>query len=140
MVVASRDLGVPGMSRPWQAIYHPRLVVRLQLIVATSLLCLLVLGSAAVVGSYHLMLDARVDELRAISEQAVSIAEQLQGQVRAGKLTRDQAILQYRDIIRPIRYGHGSGYYFAYGMDGNTIVLGPHPRGRRHQSLLDPGR
>jgi methyl-accepting chemotaxis protein len=73
------------------------------------------------------MLDARVDELRAISEQAVSIAEQLQGQVRAGKLTRDQAILQYRDIIRPIRYGHGSGYYFAYGMDGNTIVLGPTP-------------
>jgi len=113
------------MSQLWQAIYHSRLVVRLQLIVATSLLCLLVLGSWAVVDSYDLMLAARVDKLRAISEQAVSIAEQLQARVRAGSLTRDQAIQQYRDIIRPIRYDGGAGYYFAYGMDGNTIVLGP---------------
>lgn len=119
--------GVLAMSDLWHSICHPRLVVRLQLIVAASLLCLLVLGSFAVVDSYNLMLAARIDKLRAISEQAVSIAGQFQERVRAGGLTRDQAIQQYRDIIRPIRYDGGAGYYFAYGMDGTTMVLGPTP-------------
>jgi hypothetical protein len=55
------------MSQLWRVIRQSRLVVRLQLIVATSLLCLLVLGGLAVVESYYLMLDARVGKLRAIS-------------------------------------------------------------------------
>ncbi len=115
------------MSKVWQAIQHPRLVLRLQLIVITSLLCLVVFGSLAVVESHHLMLDARTDKLRSISDQAVSIAEQLQRQEREGSLTHDQAIKQYRDTIRPIRYDNGAGYYFAYDMEGNTFVLGPDP-------------
>ncbi len=46
---------VLAMSKVWQAIQHPRLVLRLQLIVITSLLCLVVFGSLAVVESHHLI-------------------------------------------------------------------------------------
>ena len=115
------------MSRYWQAIRHPRLSTRLQLIVVSSLLCLLVLGGLAVVESYNVMWEARVDKLRAISDQAVSIAAGFEQRVAAGTLTREQAMQQYRDAIRPIRYDGTAGYYFVYGMDGTTLVLGPTP-------------
>ncbi len=60
-----------------------------------------------------------------MTEQAVSIAATLEQRVQAGGITRDQAIQQFRDAIRPIRYDAGAGYYFAYDMDGKTLVLGP---------------
>ncbi len=115
------------MSRLWEIIVHPRLAIRLQLIVASSLLCLLILGGVAIFKIDNLMWDARVDKLHSITDQAVSIAAELERRVQAGSLTRDQAIQQYRDTIRPIRYDGTSGYYFAYGMDGTTLVLGPTP-------------
>jgi methyl-accepting chemotaxis protein len=116
------------MSRLWKAIWQPRLSVRLQHIAATALICLLILGGLAVNENYNVMLDARVDKLRAITEQAVSIAAELERQVEAGKLNRDQAIQQFRDAIRPIRYDGGAGYFYAYGMNGKTLVLGPTPQ------------
>jgi methyl-accepting chemotaxis protein len=115
------------MSRLWQAVCHPRLAFRLQLIVAGSLLCLLLLAGLAVSEQYTLMWDARVDKLRSITDQAVSMATTLQQRVQAGSLTREQAIQQFRDLIRPIRYDGGAGYYFAYGLDGKTLILGPTP-------------
>jgi methyl-accepting chemotaxis protein len=115
------------MIRLWHAIRQPRLAIRLQMITATALICLIALGGLAVSDIYRTMLNARVDKLRAITDEAVSIAVQLQHDVEGGKLSREQAIERYRDAIRPIRYDGGSGYYFAYGMDGTTLVLGPTP-------------
>jgi methyl-accepting chemotaxis protein len=111
----------------WHAIRQPRLSIRLQLITATALLCLVALGSLAIRESYNTMWNARVDKLRAITEQAVSMSAELQRGVQAGKLSNEQAIQQYRDAIRPIRYDGGAGYYFAYSMDATTLVLGPTP-------------
>jgi methyl-accepting chemotaxis protein len=99
----------------------------MQLIVATSLLCLLALGGLAVAEQYRLMWDARADKLHTIIDQAASLAGELQRRVQAGTLTTDQAIVQFRDSIRPMRYGDGAGYLFAYGMNGKTLVLGPTP-------------
>jgi len=115
------------MSILRQAIYQPRLAIRLQLIVATSLVCLLVLAGFAFFGQYELMWNARVDTLRTATEQAVSIAGEFERRVHAGELTSEQALRQFRDTIRPIRYNGKAGYLFAYGMDGNTLVLGPTP-------------
>ena len=114
------------MSGLWQFL-HPRLGIRLQLIVVTALLCLLVLGGLAAVESYDLMWDARAEKLQAITEQAISIAASLEAQVRKGSLTREQAVQRFRDTIRPMRYDGGEGYYFAYAMDGTVLVLGPSP-------------
>jgi methyl-accepting chemotaxis protein len=116
------------MSGLWRSVRHPSLALRLQLIVATSLLCLVLLGALAVYDRYDVMLDARVEKLRAVTDQAVSIAGELERQVQAGSLGREQAQQQFRDIVRPIRYDGSAGYLFAYGMDGNTLVLGPTPK------------
>jgi methyl-accepting chemotaxis protein len=110
-----------------QAIYHPRLAIRLQLIAFTALLCLAVLANLAIVESYNLMSNTRVHLLRAMTEQAISISSALEQRVQTGNLTREQAIQQYRDAIRPIRCDAGAGYYFDYSMDGTTLVLGPSP-------------
>ena len=75
--------------------------------------------------SYDRTWDARIDELRVICEQAVSISADFQRRVQAGSLTQEQAIAQYRDAIRPIRYDGGAGSYFVYGMDGDALVPGP---------------
>jgi methyl-accepting chemotaxis protein len=111
----------------WHSVRHPRIGVRLQLITATALLCLIALGGLAIRSNYDIMWNARVDKLRAITEQAVSIAAELQRDVQAGKTSTEQAIQRYRDAIRPIRYDGGAGYYFAYSMDATTLVLGPTP-------------
>ena len=116
------------MSRLWQSIRHPRLAIRLQFIVAGALVCLLALGALAATEQYNVMWSARVDKLRAVTDQAVSLAADLQRQVAAGTLTQDQAIQRFRDTVRPLRYDGGAGYYFVYGLDGTTLVLGPTPQ------------
>jgi methyl-accepting chemotaxis protein len=115
------------MPRLWQSIRHPRLAIRLQFIVAGALACLLALGALAAVEQYNVMWAARVDKLRAVTDQAISLAADLQRQIAAGALTQDQAIRRFRDTVRPIRYDDGAGYYFAYGLDGTTLILGPTP-------------
>ena len=49
------------MSGLWNSIRHPHLAVRLQLIAATSLLCLVVLGGLSIYERYNQMLEARVE-------------------------------------------------------------------------------
>ena len=115
------------MSRMLQAIRQPCLAIRLQFIVVTALLCLLVLGGISIADRYNLMWGTRAEKLRSIDDAAVSIAAELERRVQAGALTRDQAIEQFRNTIRPIRFDSGSGYYFVYAMDGRTLVLGPTP-------------
>jgi hypothetical protein len=74
------------MSWLWQVIRHPRLGIRLQAIVAVALLCLLGLGGLAVNEQSNAMWDARTDKLRAIADQAVSIAAELDRRVQAHSL------------------------------------------------------
>ena len=115
------------MPRILQTLRHPRLAIRLQAIVLTALACLLLLTGLAITDRYDVMWEARADKLRAITEEAVSIATGVVREMQAGRLTRDQAITVLRDRIRPIRYDGGVGYDFAYAMDGTVLVLGPTP-------------
>jgi methyl-accepting chemotaxis protein len=115
------------MSRALQAIRQPRLAIRLQFIVVTALLCLLALGGISIFHNYNQMWDDRAEKLRSIDDAAVSLAAELERRVQAGALTQEQAIEQFRNTTRTIRFDGGSGYYFAYAMDGRTLVLGPTP-------------
>ena len=116
------------MSRLWQSIRHPRLAIRLQFIVAGAVICLLGLGAFAASEQYDIMWNARVDKLHAVTEQAVTLANDLKRRVAAGELTRDQAIRQFGDTIRPIRYDGGAGYYLVYTIAADTLVNGPSPK------------
>jgi methyl-accepting chemotaxis protein len=115
------------MSALLQRLRYPRISLRLQLIVMVALLALSALAGFAAYDRYTAMYDDRVSKYRALNEAAVSIAESLEKQVVAGKLTREQAILAFRDAVRPIRFDDSVGYFFAYTMTGDTLVLGPTP-------------
>jgi len=104
-----------------------RLSTKLLSVVAFMALCLLLSGVFAVYQSYNLMWNARLEKIRTMAEAGASIAAGLDRQVAAGKLDRDKAIQQFRDTIRPVRFDNNAGYYFAYGTDGTTLVLGPTP-------------
>lgn len=106
-----------------------RLKLRTKLILLLSLSALALVASIGAAASllHDKMLLDRIDKLRAITEQAVSIAAEFDRRVQAGGISHDEALQQFRNTIRPIRYGAGSGYYFSYGMDGLTIILPPTP-------------
>ena len=117
-----------AMCRAWHAICERRVAARLQLIVATGLVSLLLLAGLAVIERYDDMWEARADKLRAVTDEAVSIARELQRSVEAGGMSRAQAIEAFRNAVRPMRYDGQTGYLFAYDMDGLTLILGPTPQ------------
>jgi methyl-accepting chemotaxis protein len=102
-----------------------RLRTKLLSIVGFMALCFLISAIFAVQQIYNSLWNARIEKIRTIAEVGASIAGDLNHQVVAGKLDRDKAIQQFRDIIRPIRFDGDAGYYFSYGMDGTTLILGP---------------
>lgn len=106
---------------------QPRLSLRLLAIVAASLVSLAIVAGLAMVEQYHEMLDAKIAKLRAVTEEALSVATVLEKKVEAGQLTREEAIKQFRDTVRPLRFDNGTGYIFSYDMNGLTLILGPTP-------------
>jgi methyl-accepting chemotaxis protein len=106
-------------------LFQPRLALRLLVMVSVSLAGLALLAFLAVNDIRQGMWRARTDQLRAHTEEAVSLAALFQRRVQDGGLSRDAAIQQFRDTLRPIRYNGGVGYYFVYGLDGVVKVLGP---------------
>jgi methyl-accepting chemotaxis protein len=72
------------------------------------------------------MLNARIDQTKAIVEIARSVAAGLQKQVDDGKLTKEAAMADFGRIGNLMRYDNGSGYLFGGTMDGVTL-LGPNP-------------
>jgi methyl-accepting chemotaxis protein len=70
------------------------------------------------------MFSDRIDKLRTTTELAHGLATYLEGQVKAGKLTRDAAIAQYRDQLLVMRFDNGVNYLAAATMNG---VMLAHP-------------
>ncbi len=115
------------MSFSLARLAQPRLSLRLLAIVAASLVSLAIIAGLAMVEQYHEMLDAKIAKLRAVTEEALSVATVLEKKVEAGQLTREEAIKQFRDTVRPLRFDGGTGYIFSYDMNGLTLILGPTP-------------
>jgi methyl-accepting chemotaxis protein len=111
-----------------RSLRYPRIAVRLQFIGVVALLALSALAGFAAFDRYNAMYEGRVTKFRSLVEAAVSIAGTLEQQVQSGKLTRAQALVSFRDAVRPIAFDDGVGYFFAYTMDGTTLVLGPTPK------------
>jgi methyl-accepting chemotaxis protein len=119
---------------------HPGIMIWLQALVLMSVLSLCGLAGIMAYDRYDIMWDSRAAKLRAASEEVASIAGALDRQVESGQLTREQAITQFRDIARPLRFDGGTGYVFVYDMDGLTLVLGPTPQveGTSRINFKDP--
>ncbi len=96
---------------------------KLALLVCTTLIVLL--GSSVVMITYmhRTMVDARVTQLRAITDGAISLAGNLQKQVEKSEVSHDAALAEFARITRSFVYDHGQGYVFAYTMDGAAVAL-----------------
>ena len=99
-----------------------RLRTKLGLLVALSVLTFV--ASIAVAASLvrRAIIDERIDKMHAIVDSAVGIAGALEQRVKAGELTREQALRLMRDDIHAMRFDAGVGYIYAQTLD-NIIVL-----------------
>ena len=104
-----------------------RITSKLCILLAMTLLGLCVAGVLAGSMMQNEMLGARVEQIKAIVETARNMAIGLQKKVDAGVLTRDAAIAEFSQRAQTMTYDGGSGYVFAYTMDG-VVVASPTPK------------
>jgi methyl-accepting chemotaxis protein len=100
---------------------------KLAIVVGVCLLGLCISGVLACYLMWQEMLNARIDQARAISEVGRSLALGLQKEADEGKISKEAALAEFGRLGNAIRYDNGSGYLFGSKMDGIT-VLSPDPK------------
>lgn len=106
-----------------------RLKLRTKLTLLMGFSSLALVATLAVAASlwHQRMINDRVDKLRAVVQSAMGIAESLQGQIAAHKLTQEQAMAVLRDQFHKMRFDHGEGYLTTQTPDGITLIHGTIP-------------
>jgi methyl-accepting chemotaxis protein len=99
-----------------------RITPKLGLLVGGTLVGLCLAGVLAGAMMKREMLNARFEQVKAISEMGRNLAVGLQKQVDAGELTKESAVAQFARDASMLTYDNGQGYLFAYTMDGVTIA------------------
>ena len=100
---------------------HLRLRTKLGLLLGLSALGLVATASVGAVMLHQRMIDDRVEKLRAVVQSTVSVARSLETQVAAGRLTREQALAQMRDLVHAIRFDDDAGYLFSINDAGQVV-------------------
>ena len=103
-----------------------KITPKLGILVGVTLLGLCVAGVLAGYLMQREMLNARVEQTRAIVDVARNMALGLQKQVAAGQMTEEAAIAEFSKRGNTLTFDNGNGYVFAYTMDG-VAVLAPVP-------------
>jgi methyl-accepting chemotaxis protein len=80
-------------------------------------------GFAAARIAHAGLVAGRIEEMKAIVDSATGVADALDQQVQAGKLTREQAIEMWRERLLSMRFDHGDGYVFVTTMDGIAVAM-----------------
>ncbi|WGS20086.1 MULTISPECIES: methyl-accepting chemotaxis protein [unclassified Bradyrhizobium] len=99
-----------------------KITPKLGILVGVTLLGLCAAGILAGYLMQREMVSARFEQSKAIAEMARNMAIGLQKQVDAGQMTKDAAIAEFGRRGNTLNYDNGSGYVFAYTMDGVTIL------------------
>ena len=103
-----------------------KITPKLGILVGVTLLGLCVAGVLAGYLMQREMLNARIEQTRAIVDMARNMALGLQKQVEAGQMTKEAAIAEFSKRGNTLTFDKGNGYVFAYTMDG-VAVLAPVP-------------
>lgn len=104
-----------------------KIAPKLGILVGVAMLGLCVAGVLAAYLMQRELLDARFEQTKAMVEMSRNMALGLQKQVDAGQLSKDAAIAEFVRRGSSMTYDKGSGYIFAYTMDG-VAVLTPDPK------------
>jgi len=114
---------------------------KLGILVGVTLFGLCMAGALAGYLMQREMLEARIDQTRAIVEMARNMAAGLQKQVEAGQLTREAALAEFGRRANSMTYDKGAGYLFGTTYDGIT-VMSPDPKqiGTNRMDVVTNGR
>jgi methyl-accepting chemotaxis protein len=88
--------------------------------------CAIIAFSASL--SEKRMLDDRVAQLRTAVDMAIGMAQSLQDDVTAGKMTLADAEGQFRTRARRMMFDKGQGYVTAYRTDTSTMLNSANPQ------------
>jgi methyl-accepting chemotaxis protein len=93
---------------------------KLGIVVGAALLGLCIAGGLASYLVQQAMFDAKVDQAKAITTVVKNMAGELDRQVEAGEMTREQAMALFRKLGNAMTYDNKHGYMFATTYDGIT--------------------
>ena len=118
-----------------------KITAKLGILVGVTLFGLCVAGVIAGYLMQREMLEARIDQTKAIVEMARNMAAGLKKQVDAGELTKEAAIAEFGRRANSMTYDKGTGYLFGTTYDGIT-VLSPDPKqiGTNRMDVVTNGR
>ena len=100
---------------------------KLGILVGVTLFGLCIAGALAGYLMQREMLNARIEQTKAIVETGLNMAAGLQKQVDAGQLTKEAALAEFGRRANSMTYDKGAGYLFGTSFDGIT-VLAPDPK------------
>ena len=118
-----------------------KITPKLGILVGVTLFGLCVAGVLAGYLMQREMLEARIDQTKAIVEMARNMAAGLKRQVDAGELTKEAAIAEFGRRANSMTYDKGTGYLFGTTYDAIT-VLSPDPKliGTNRMDVVTNGR
>jgi methyl-accepting chemotaxis protein len=101
-----------------------RLKIRTKLASMVALSALTVCGIIAVSASLseNRMLEDRIGQLHAAVDMMVGMAQTLQDEVAAGKMTLPEAQVQFRQRARKMTFSKGQAYAVAYNADTSVLL------------------
>jgi methyl-accepting chemotaxis protein len=114
---------------------------KLGILVGVAMLGLCVAGLLAGYLMQREMLNARIDQTKAIVEIGLNLAAGLKKQVDAGEMTKEAALKELSRRANSMTYDKGSGYLFGTSYEGITI-LAPDPKmiGANRMDVVTNGR
>ncbi|WFU42687.1 methyl-accepting chemotaxis protein [Bradyrhizobium sp. CB82] len=104
-----------------------KIAPKLGILVGVTLFGLCISGLLAGYLMKRSMVDARIDQTKAIVDMARNYAATLMKRVNAGEMTKDAALAEFRRYGNAMTYDKGSGYLFGTTYDGIT-QLAPDPK------------
>ena len=118
-----------------------KIASKLGILVGVTLLGLCISGLLAGYLMKREMVNARIDQAKAIVEMGRNYALALKKRVDAGELTKDAAMADLRRYGNSMTYDNGAGYLFGTSYDGIT-QLAPDPKqiGTNRMDVLTNGR
>jgi methyl-accepting chemotaxis protein len=118
-----------------------KIAPKLGILLGMTLIGLCMAGALALYLMQQEMMNARVDQTKAIVELARNMAAGLMKQVDAGEMTKQAALAEFGRRANSMTYDHGSGYLFGTSYDGIT-VLAPDPKqvGTNRMDVVTNGR
>jgi len=127
-------------GNPMKILSRPRLRTKLGLLLALSTTAVVAIAVMSATTLHDRMLEDRIDKLRDVVNTTTTIALDLEAQVTAEAISREQAIEQFHRDVRAIRFDAGLGYLSV--MDtrtGNAVMHGTNPALEGKPAPIDIG-